>query len=159
MSLTHGLEHISPSAMIPQHRLADLLDQVHSSQVTKCLYHNPPTTRPPSLFVDHICDQNDFPLRNSVELLQTNGEVWYVVFSHDGKYLAACGDSRAVVIYDTRTFEVRHKLFDHGNTVVFVSWSPDDSKLITCCKDAKARVWDMTVSWCASMIDLLLMFL
>ena len=131
--------------MIPQHRLADLLDQVHQGQISKCLYHNPPSSRPPSLFVDHLCDQNDFPLRNSIELSQSDGEIWFVDFSHNGKFLAACGESRTVIIYDMGTFDVRHRLSEHEKPVVYVSWHPDDSKLITCCQDSKARIWDMMV--------------
>ena len=141
-----GIEFISPSVMIPQHRLADLLTQVHQGQVSKCLYHNPSSSRPPSLFTDHICDQNDFPLRTSMELTQTDGEVWFVCFSHNGKYLAACGESRTVVIYDVPTFDVHHKLLEHDGHVVYVAWSPDDSRLITCCRDGKARIFDMRVS-------------
>ena len=141
-----GAGFISPSIMIPQHRLAELLDQVHRGQVAKCLYHNPSVSRPASLFVDHMCDQNDFPLKASLELTQTDGEVWFVEFSHDGRFLAACGESRAVVIYDTRTFDVRHKLLEHTGHVVYLTWSPDDTKLITCCRDAKARIWDVAVS-------------
>ena len=132
--------------MIPPHRLADLLDQVHRGQISRCLYHNPANRRPPSLFVDHMCDQSDFPLRTSVELSQNEGEVWFVDFSHNGKYLAACGESRTVLVYETQSFDIRHKLLEHGSHVVYVTWSPDDSKLITCCRDAKARVWDMIVS-------------
>ena len=148
--LTTFAESISPSAMIPQHRLADLLDQVRRAQVSKCLYHNPSSSRPPSLFVDHMCDEHDFPLRPSVELSQSDGEVWFVDFSYNGKFLAASGQSNVVVIYDTHTFNVRHRLGEHHGSVVYVSWSPDNSKLITCCQDAKARLWDMSVSSSAS---------
>ena len=74
-------------------------------------------------------------------------------FSHNGKLLAACGESHTVVVYDTKTFDVRHKLLEHTNHVVYVTWSPDDTRLITCCRDAKARVWDMTVSFCGYSTD------
>ncbi|KAL9124354.1 MAG: hypothetical protein Q9217_006310 [Psora testacea] len=144
---------VSPSAMIPQHRLVDLLDQVHRAQVSKCLYHNPLSSRPPSLLVDHMCDQNEFPLRPSIELSQSDGEVWFVEFSHNGKFLAASGLSNTVLVYDTRTFDVRYRLGEHHRSVVYVSWSPDDSRLITCCQDAKARVWDMISGRCIQVID------
>ena len=132
--------------MIPQHRLAELLNQVHQGQISRCLYHNPTSSMPPSLFVDHVCDQNDFPLRNSLELSQNEGEVYYVSFSHNGKYLATCGEACIVIIYETQHFEVKHRLKEHDKSVVYVCWSPDDSKLITCCQDSKARIWDITVS-------------
>ncbi|KAI4090267.1 MAG: hypothetical protein LQ344_004815 [Seirophora lacunosa] len=43
---------IAPSVMIPQHRLAVLLDQVKQNQISQCLYHNPSSS--PSLFSDHL---------------------------------------------------------------------------------------------------------
>ena len=130
--------------MIPEHRLAVLLDQIKQSQISKCLYHNPSSA--PSLFIDHMCDQTQFPLHTIVELNQSDGEVWFLEFSHNGKRLAACGGDSSVVIYDTSSFQVRHTLREHTSGVVYVSWSPDDSKLITCSKDHTAKVWDMDVS-------------
>jgi len=144
--LTELSKCISPSVMIPQHRLAVLLDQAGKGQISRCLYHNPASMAISSLFSDHSCDDNQFPLRTFVELSQSEGEVWFVQFSHNGRYLAACGQSTTVVIYDTATFEVSHRLSDHKGSVVYLSWSPDDSKLITCSQDSKAKVWDVNVS-------------
>jgi WD repeat-containing protein 26 len=129
--------------MIPEHRLATLLDQLKQYQISKCLYHNSST--PPSLFSDHMCDRNQFPLRNILELPVDTGEVWYVTFSHNGRRLAASGEHATVVIYDTSTFQVRHRLADHTNHVPYLAWSPDDSKLITCSHDHRAKVWDAEV--------------
>lgn len=133
--------------MIPEHRLAVLLDQLKQSQVAKCLYHNP--SRSPSLFIDHLCDRSQFPLQTLVELNQSDGEVWCLEFSHNGKRLAAGGSDTAIVIYDTSTFQVRHTLRDHGMGIVHIAWSPDDSRLITCSQDHSAKVWDVDVgiSW------------
>ena len=130
--------------MIPQHRLAVLLDQVKQSQISRCLYHNP--ARAPSLFSDHICDRSQFPLQTVVELNQSTGEVYSLEFSHDGKKLAAAGSDAAVIIYDTSTFQVRHALRNHTAAIVHVTWSPDDSRLITCSQDHTAKVWDVEVS-------------
>lgn len=88
--------------MIPEHRLAVLLDQIKQSQISKCLFHNPSSA--PSLFTDHMCDQTQFPLHTIVELNQSVGEVWCLEFSHNGKSLAACGADIAVIVYDTITF-------------------------------------------------------
>ena len=129
--------------MIPDHRLADLLDQIKKSQIAKCLYHNPSTS--PSLFTDHMCDRTQFPLQTAFELSQSEGEIYFVEFSHDGKRLAASGADTATVIYDTSTFQVRHTLREHNASVVQVAWSPDDTRLITCSQDNKARVWDASV--------------
>ena len=136
-------ESISPSVMIPDHRLAVLLDQVKQNQISKCLYHNPTTS--PSLFSDHLCDRSQFPLQSVLELTQHAGEVWFLEFSHDGKYLATCGEDNTVVVYETGRFHVRHQLAEHTDDVSYVAWSPDDSKLITCSLDKKAKIWDITV--------------
>ena len=129
--------------MIPDHRLAVLLDQIKQGQIAKCLYHNPSTL--PSLFTDHVCDRTQFPLQTAFELSQSGGEVYCVEFSHNGKRLAASGADGATVIYDTNTFQVRHTLREHTEPVVYIAWSPDDTKLITCSQDHKARVWDTGV--------------
>ena len=133
--------------MIPDHRLAVLLDQIKQSQIAKCLYHNPSTS--PSLFTDHICDRTQFPLQTAFELNQNNGEIYFVEFSHNGKRLAAGGATSSLegmtVIYDTSTFQVRHTLREHTEPVVHIAWSPDDTRLITCSQDRKAKVWDTSV--------------
>lgn len=136
-------ESISPSVMIPQHRLAILLDHVKRTQINNCFYHN--TAEPPSLYSDHMCDRNDFPLDVIVDLTQHSDEVWYCEFSHDGSKLVTAGKDHNVLIYNTADFSVLHRLTEHEDGVAFASWSPDDSKLITCSQDKKARVWSVEV--------------
>ncbi|KAJ6110801.1 hypothetical protein N7486_003036 [Penicillium sp. IBT 16267x] len=142
---------ISPSVMIPQHRLAILLDHVKQSQINNCLYHN--TAQPPSLYSDHLCDRNDFPLDVGIDLTQHTDEVWYCGFSHDGTKLVTAGSDKMVLIYDTEDFTVLHRLSEHGSGVAFASWSPDDTKLITCSQDKKARLWNVETGRCLLTID------
>ncbi|KAL8711690.1 MAG: hypothetical protein Q9220_003861 [cf. Caloplaca sp. 1 TL-2023] len=142
---------IAPSVMIPEHRLANLLDQVKKSQITNCFYHSPSSS--PSLFADHKCSRSQFPLRTVLELSQNTGEVWAMEFSHDGRRLATCGEATDVVVYDTSTFQVLYKLTEHMKQVAYVSWSPDDSKLITCSHDTTARLWDAPTGQCILKID------
>ncbi|EAS30970.3 WD repeat protein [Coccidioides immitis RS] len=142
---------ISPSVMIPGHRLATLLDQVKQNQINRCLYHN--TAEPPSLYSNHMCDRSQFPTQVTLELNQHTNEVWYLEFSHDGTKLATTSSDRSVIIYDTRTFGVIHKLTDHGGPVAFATWSPDDTKLISCSQDCKARLWDVETGRCLLTID------
>jgi WD40 repeat protein len=130
--------------MIPDHRLAVLLDHVKQTQINQCRYHN--TASSPSLYCDHICDRNDFPLHATIELTRHSDEIWYVEFSHDGSKLATASKDRTVIIYDTTTFSVIHKFVEHDEPVAYATWSPDDSKLITCSQDKKAKVWDVEVS-------------
>lgn len=129
--------------MIPERRLATLLDQLKQYQISKCLYHSSLTS--PSLFSDHMCDRSQFPLRDVLELNVNAGEIWFLEFSHNGRRLAASGEESPVVIYDTSTFQVLHKLTEHAKHVSFLAWSPDDSKLITCSHDHRALVWDAEV--------------
>ena len=134
---------ISPSVMISDHRLATLLDQVKHTQIANCLYHNTATS--PSLYSDHLCDRSQFPLRTVLELERHLDEVWYLDFSHDGSRLATTGRDRTVVIYHVPSFEVIHTLSVHEDGVTYVAWSPDDSKLISCSQDNRARMWDVHV--------------
>ncbi|GFF35143.1 WD domain protein [Aspergillus udagawae] len=142
---------ISPSVMIPNNRLAILLNHVKQNQINRCLYHN--TATPPSLYSDHMCDRNDFPLRTGVELSQHSDEVWYCQFSHDGSKLVTAGRDRHVYIYDTTNFSVYRQLEKHEEGVAHVSWSPDDTKLITCSQDKKARVWSVETGRCLLTIN------
>ena len=129
--------------MIPDHRLATLLDQVKESQINQCLYHN--TDVSPSLYSEHHCDRSNFPSRASVELSEHTNEVWYLEFSHDGSKLVTAGRDCTVIIYDAITFEVIHRLTDHKDPVAYATWSPDDTKIISCSQDYKAKVWDVQV--------------
>ncbi|OAT05067.1 WD domain-containing protein [Blastomyces gilchristii SLH14081] len=142
---------ISPAVMIPDHRLAVLLDYVKQNQINQCLYHN--TAESPSLYSDHQCDRSQFPLRTSLELSEHTDEVWYLEFSRDGTKLATTGRENIVIIYDVPTFSVIHRLTDHGGPVAYATWSPDDSKLISCSQDYKARLWDVETGRCILTID------
>lgn len=139
------VESISPSVMIPEHRLAVLLSQVKDSWIQNCLYHN--TSASPSLYVDHTCDRDEFPLRTVLELRNHHDEVWFLKFSNDGSMLATASKDCTVVIYDTAAFKPLHILADHESGVCYVAWSPDDTKLISCAQaqDNSARVWDTKV--------------
>jgi WD repeat-containing protein 26 len=141
--LTSVVECISPSVMLPEHRLAILLHQVKSNQIGNCLWHSNATS--PSLYSDHLCDRRQFPTENVLELDDHSGEVWQIVFSHDGKRLASCGSDKQVIISEVPSFRVLLCLKDHSNGVGNISWSPDDSMLVTCAQDSYARLWDTAV--------------
>ncbi|KAK2589762.1 hypothetical protein QQS21_012562 [Conoideocrella luteorostrata] len=136
---------ISPSVMLPENRLAILLQQVKQSQIDTCLYHTAASS--PSLYSDHLCDIRNFPTEKVVELEEVTGETWEVQFSHDGSKLAACGSGDAVRIWETRSFSVVNTLTiqvqkDHESGVASIAWSPDDSMIVTCSRDNFARLWD-----------------
>lgn len=132
--------------MIPEHRLAYLLEEVKQGWISNCLYHN--TAASPSLYVDHTCDRNDFPMKPALELRNHKDEVWYLKYSHDGTKLASASKDNTVVIYDTTNYKPLFNLNEHEAGIAHVAWSPDDSKLITCCaqQECSAKIWDMKVS-------------
>lgn len=130
--------------MLPENRLAVLLNQVKQSQIDTCLYHTAASS--PSLYSDHFCDRRSFPTDVAIELTELAGEVWEIQFSHDGKKLAACGSREQVVLWDPRTFAVLHVLSDHDEGVGNIAWSPDDSMIVTCSRDRHARLWNANVS-------------
>ena len=137
---------IAPSVMIREHRLAELFDQVKQAQINSCLYHN--TSVPPSLYSDHMCSRDGFPLRTHIQLEEHSDEVFHVRFSPDGTKLASASMDKTAIVYDTSTFAIIHRLREHSKEVTSVAWSPDSSKLITCSKDSKARVWDVEKGTC-----------
>ncbi|GAW12532.1 hypothetical protein ANO14919_019020 [Xylariales sp. No.14919] len=141
---------ISPSVMLPEHRLADLLDQVKQSQITACVWHS--NGEAPSLYSNHACNRLDFPTETVFELDDHAGEVWQVVFSHDGTKLASCGSDKQVIIWEVPSFKILHSLKEHEEGVGNVAWSWDDSMLVTCCRDRYARLWDVKTGHCLRLL-------
>lgn len=129
---------ISPSVMIPEHRLATLFTAVQEEQILNCLYHN--TTTQPSLYTTHECPEDDFPLETFTELRGHSDEVWHLQFSHDGSMLATAGKDGLVCIYDTVRWKLQREFREHERNangagdrgVCFVAFSPDDQYLISC---------------------------
>lgn len=139
---------ISPSVMMPDHRLNRILDYVRHAQVANCPYHNTP--RPPSLLLDHRCDRSRFPLYVSAELTGHTDEAFYLAFSHNGHRLATTSRDATIIIYDVPSFHIVHRLIGHNPDkrladVTYVAWSPDDSRLLTCSKDRTAKLWNADV--------------
>lgn len=144
----HMPESISPSVMIPEHRLSVLLDEVKNSWIADCLYHN--TASSPSLYLDHNCERDDFPTKAVLDLRHHKDEVWFLQYSNDGTKLASTSKDTTIIIYDTTSYKVLHHLKDHADSgVTHLAWSPDDTKIITCCSQPEnaARIWDVRVSF------------
>ena len=134
---------IAPSVMIRDHRLAELLDHVKQAQINGCLYHN--TSEPPSLYSDHQCSRQAFPSSTYMILEQHSGEVYCVAFSPDGTKLATAGEDKVCIIYDSKKFQVLHKLQKHNAPITHIAWSPDSKRIVTAAAEPHAHVWD-TVS-------------
>lgn len=130
--------------MLPDHRLATILHQVKTTQIEACLYHS--TRSSPSLYQDHVCDQNKFPRHAVLELLNHQDEVWQVKFSHNGTMLASCGADGLCYVYEVGSFDVLQTFTHQTKGVSTVSWSPDDTMIVTCSHDKFATLWDVNVS-------------
>lgn len=158
MLLAHLSESISPSVMLPERRLAVLLDDLKRSQAERCRYHT--DDAPPSLCVDHSCDRSRFPSEVLVELsppgLESSkklDEVWQVRFSPDGKRLAACGADDAVNIWDVERLTFSHQLSEHQKPGIGnLAWSPDSKLLATCSLDHTAKLWNVESGECLRVI-------
>lgn len=148
--------------MVPEHRLATLLDEVKEIQIKRCIYHN--TTESPSLYHDHMCAPSTFPSYQSKVLRAHHDEVWHIQFSPDGSRFATSSKDSTAIIWDAtvskpcfsfttvilmqfQTFEPIHHLKGHNGAILLVSWSPDGNKLITCSSDRTAKVWDTQVDF------------
>lgn len=145
---------ISPSVMIPEHRLASLLDEVKEGWIERCQYHN--TAASPSLYLDHNCTKDDFPTRNALELKHHTDQVVFVQYSNDGSMLASTSKDTTIIIYETKTYNILHQLEQHEKSdVVHLAWSPDDQRIITCCLQPEnaARIWDVKTGLCIQYIS------
>jgi len=153
-------ESISPSSMLPEHRLAVLLDCVKQSQIDNCLYHT--SNEQPSLYVDHFCDRSRFPTEVLVELSKPASEatsrqaeeVWQIRFSPDGKRLASCGTEKAINIWDVERFTLVTQLEGHAKAGIGdVAWSPDGKYLVSCGFDRSWKLWDTNTGECLKVAD------
>ncbi|KAI1262555.1 WD40 repeat-like protein [Xylariaceae sp. FL1019] len=142
---------ISPSVMLPEQRLVTLLHKVNANQINECLWHS--SARPPSLYSDHVCYPRDFPAHCVVELDDHSGEVWQVVFSHDGKRLASCGSAKEVIIWEVPSFKRLYTIDDNQTSVGNIAWSWDDTMLVTCCRDGTARLFDAKNGECLHQLE------
>jgi len=134
---------ISPSVMIPKHRLETLVEQSLQFQKMNCLYHNT-NEKSISLFVDHKCLREKLPKITSHILEGHNDEVWNVSFSPDGKYLASGSKDSTSIIWDTSNFKIKCTLEGHTDAISNMYWSPDSTRLLTCSNDKTIKLWDIT---------------
>jgi len=133
--------YISPEKMISENRLLQLLKQSMEHQALKCTLHNTPVPLR-SLYADHVCSRSQLPAKTVAVLSAHKDEVWYCVYSYNGKYLASCSRDNSCIIWDLQVLKPLHILSDHNDFVLFCAWSPNDEELLTCSKDFKVRLWN-----------------
>ncbi|KAF9380789.1 hypothetical protein BGX21_002274, partial [Mortierella sp. AD011] len=92
-------KYISPAVMVPENRLETMLKQAIEFQIKNCVYHDSRNTTS-TLYSDHICDKTGIPSVPRQVLDGHSKEVWYISFSHDGRYLASASEDSKIIIWD-----------------------------------------------------------
>ncbi len=70
-------------------------------------------------------------------------EVWHVQFSHSGTMLASASKDTTALIWRVDSLGepiLMHTLAGHEKAVAFLTWSPDDSRILTCGADNEVSV-------------------
>ncbi|GLU03981.1 hypothetical protein SLE2022_211500 [Rubroshorea leprosula] len=141
---------IPPTVMIPERRLEHLVEQALVLQRDACMFHNS-LEKEMSLYTDHKCGRDQIPSR-TLQILQAHtDEVWFLQFSHNGKYLASSSNDGSAIIWEVdsnRGLSLKHKLSGHQKPISSVSWSPDDQQLLTCGVEEVIRCWDVSSGEC-----------
>ncbi|CAK9781241.1 WD40 repeat-like protein [Cutaneotrichosporon oleaginosum] len=143
-------EDISPKIMVPQRRLATLLDQARQHQQLTCLFHD--DNEPISLYTDHVCSSGSFPSVTTHVLMDHKDEVWRIEWSPDGYMLASASKDKTVVIWQLKppsaengqqySISFLHHLKGHRGAVDAMAWSPDSQTLVTA-SDEQIFIWDV----------------
>lgn len=84
----------------------------------------------------------------NAQVRETPGEIWCVAFSKDGRRLATGHGDGQVSIWQSDTAKHLWTLWDNKAGIADVSWSHDDSLLLSCGRDRIARLWDPDVRLC-----------
>nr|GMC85840.1 WD repeat-containing protein 26-like isoform X1 [Ipomoea batatas] len=129
---------LPPSVMIPEKRLVNLVEQALDLQLVACRFHNS-LVGELSLFTDHQCGRDRIPSQTLQILEEHNDEVWFLQFSHDGKYLASSSADCSVIIWE--------------KPVSYISWSPDSSQILTCGLEEVVRQWDVASGECVHVYE------
>ncbi|XP_042508321.1 WD repeat-containing protein 26 homolog [Macadamia integrifolia] len=141
---------LPPMVMIPERRLEHLVEQALNVQREACVFHNSLDSAL-SLYSDHQCGKDQIPSRTLQVLQEHRDEVWYLQFSHNGKYLASSSNDRSAIIWEVNEdggVSLKHRLTGHQRPVLTVSWSPDDRQLLTCGMEEAIRRWDVSSGEC-----------
>lgn len=145
------LQNLLPAALfIPGNRLECLVQQALDVQRDACVFHNT-FDSDLSLYSDHQCGRDQIPSQTSQILHAHSDEIWFLQFSHNGKYLASSSKDQLSIIWEVKgdgQVSVKHVLTGHQKPVLTVSWSPDDLQLLTCGLEEVIRRWDVTSGEC-----------
>ncbi|KAF6147288.1 hypothetical protein GIB67_009771 [Kingdonia uniflora] len=92
---------LPPTVMIPERRLEHLVEQALTVQREACVFHNSLDSSI-SLYSDHRCGKDQIPSETLQVLQAHRGEVWFLQFSHNGKFLASSSNDRSAIIWEDK---------------------------------------------------------
>ncbi|KAM7276680.1 hypothetical protein ACFE04_018546 [Oxalis oulophora] len=145
------LEKVLPACvMVPGNRLEHLIEEALDAQCDACLFHNT-LDSDLSLYSDHRCGKDHIAFETLQVLDAHTDEVWFLQFSHSGKYLASSSKDQTAILWEVTEHgqvKLKHKLSGHQKPVLSVSWSPDDKQLLTCSDEESIRRWDVSSGEC-----------
>lgn len=147
--LTICEEMVSPEARVPPRRLESLITQGLEQQVERCDHHaGGGTDVGVTLYEDHSCPRETLPCHTKLVLQGHTDEVWFVAFSHSGRYLASASRDKTVMVWDMEAEGcppiatlIGHTLAPHH-----VSWSPEDTQILVCGGESVIRLWKVQTS-------------
>ncbi|KAF3666416.1 Transducin family protein / WD-40 repeat family protein isoform 2 [Capsicum annuum] len=92
---------LPPTVMVPEKRLVHLVEQAIDLQLDACRFHNSVVSEM-SLLTDHQCGRDQIPSLTMQILREHKDEVWFLQFSHNGKYLASSSRDGSVIIWELK---------------------------------------------------------
>eukprot|EP00250_Pteridium_aquilinum_P010080 c19140_g1_i1 orf=398-2182(-) len=146
---------LPPSVMIPEKRLEHLLEQALIVQRQSCIFHNS-VDQSLSLYSDHQCGRDQIPSQTLQVLEVHENEVWFLQFSHDGKYLASASKDCTAIIWEVvgdSLVKLKYTLTGHRKPVSFIAWSPDDRMILTCGNEEVIKLWNVSSGECKHTFD------
>lgn len=153
--------YIPATHLLQENRLENLLCQTIEQQKRKTMF---PYTRQNtvSLLEDMEHCQDRVPQNNLHRLEGHTDEVWFVQFSHRGEYLASASKDATVIVWRVRALlsgactpqnALLRKLQGHSQMICSLSWSPDDSRLLSCGHDRSIRLWNVETGECLRVFE------
>uniref|UniRef100_A0A1J3GBH0 WD repeat-containing protein 26 n=1 Tax=Noccaea caerulescens TaxID=107243 RepID=A0A1J3GBH0_NOCCA len=145
------LQNLLPaSVMIPEKRLEYLVENSLHIQRDSCVFHNT-LDSDLSLFSDHQCGKHQIPSQ-TVQILESHtDEVWFLQFSHNGKYLASSSKDQTAIIWEINAdghITLKQTLSGHQKPVIAILWSHDDRQVLTCGAEEVIKRWDVDSGDC-----------
>lgn len=135
-------DYVASDMMVPKNRLATLLNQAEQFRLSRWNYRVKDEL-PRSLISDYSANKNGKIVPHTVQkLTEHTDEVWFVSFSHNGKYLATASRDSTVIVWRVSDWSIQARLDGHARGVICAEWSPDDTKILTCGQDHYALLFD-----------------